>query len=102
MKPRLWALALVFATTAPLGSQQPKAKAIVFSDGSGTHKTVREAIDAVPQNTSASNRWTILVKAGTGPAKFSNVRFSAVKSSASIVTVGVRKVPMGLPSSPGM
>ena len=67
MKPRLWALALVLvlATTAPLDSQQPTANAIVASDGSGTHKTVQEAIDAVPQNTSASNRWTIFIKAGT-------------------------------------
>ena len=65
MKPRLWALALVLATTAPLDSQQPKANAIVASDGSGTHKTVQEAIDAVPQNTSASNRWTIFIRAGT-------------------------------------
>ena len=67
MKPCLWALALVLvlATTAALGSQQPKANAIVASDGSGTHKTVQEAIDAVPQNTSASNRWTIFIKAGT-------------------------------------
>jgi pectin methylesterase-like acyl-CoA thioesterase len=47
------------------GLKQPTANAIVASDGSGTHKTVQEAIDAVPQNTSASNRWTIFIKAGT-------------------------------------
>ena len=41
MKSRLWALALVLATTAPLSSQQPTANAMVASDGSGTHKTDR-------------------------------------------------------------
>lgn len=38
----------------------------------------------------------------TGPAVFSTVRFSTEKSSASIAMVGVRKVPIGLPSSPVM
>ena len=65
MRSRLFALALALAATAPLASQQPTANAIVASDGSGMHKTVQEAIDAVPQNTSASNRWTIFIKAGT-------------------------------------
>ena len=36
----------------------------------------------------------------TGPAEFSNVMFSAAKSSASIWVEGVRKVPIGLPSKP--
>ena len=73
---RLLALTLAAACAAVLtAAQQPTANppspgfggagAIVASDGSGTYKTVQEAIDAVPQNTSASNRWTIFVKAGT-------------------------------------
>jgi pectinesterase len=39
--------------------------AVVAADGSGQYKTVQEAINAAPQTTSAANRWTILVKAGT-------------------------------------
>src|ERR1035441_226545 len=37
----------------------------------------------------------------TGPAEFSNVTFSAVKSSASITVEAVRNVPMGFPSAQG-
>jgi len=37
----------------------------------------------------------------TGPAAFSNVSPSAVKSSASICAVAVRNVPIGFPSVPG-
>ena len=66
MRLRLCALALALAATAAtVASQQPMASAIVAPDGSGDHKTVQDAIDAVPQNTSASNRWTIFIKAGT-------------------------------------
>jgi pectinesterase len=73
MTSRLCALVLAVTAAATLASQQPPpspvgfgaANAIVAADGSGTYKTVQEAIDAVPQNTSASNRWTIFVKAGT-------------------------------------
>ena len=36
----------------------------------------------------------------TGPAEFSKVIFSAVKSSASMTVDGVRKVPIGFPSRP--
>lgn len=43
----------------------PSANAIVASDGTGSFRTVQDAIDAVPQNTSASNRWIIFIKAGT-------------------------------------
>ena len=42
-----------------------RPNALVSADSGGDYKTVQEAIDAVPQNTSASNRWVILVKAGT-------------------------------------
>jgi pectinesterase len=43
----------------------PRANAVVAADGSGDYRTVQDAINAVPQNTSASNRWIIFVKAGT-------------------------------------
>jgi hypothetical protein len=65
MTSRLFALALAIVLAATVLARQPAANAIVAADGSGNYKTVQEAIDAVPQNTSASNRWTIVVKAGT-------------------------------------
>jgi pectinesterase len=40
------------------------AHAIVAADGSGQFRTVQEAIDAVPQGTTARDRWVIFVKAG--------------------------------------
>ena len=42
-----------------------RANAIVASDGSGDYRTAQEAINAVPQNTSATNRWIVFIKAGT-------------------------------------
>jgi pectinesterase len=45
--------------------ETPRANAIVAVDGSGDYRTVQEAINAVPQNTSAGNRWIIFIKAGT-------------------------------------
>jgi pectinesterase len=39
--------------------------AVVAADGSGQYKTVQDAINAAPQNTRASNRWVIFIKAGT-------------------------------------
>ncbi len=65
MTSRLFALAVAIVLAATVLARQPAANAIVAADGSGNYKTVQEAIDAVPQNTSASNRWTIFVKAGT-------------------------------------
>ena len=41
------------------------ANAIVAADGSGQYRTVQEAINALPQNTSATRPWVIFVKAGT-------------------------------------
>ena len=38
--------------------------AIVSADGSASYRTVQEAINAVPQNTSAKDPWTILIKPG--------------------------------------
>ena len=46
-------------------ADSPRANAVVAADGSGDYRTVQEAINAVPQNTSASNRWIIFIKAGT-------------------------------------
>jgi pectinesterase len=48
-------------------SASPRARpanAVVAPDGTSDYKTVQDAIDAVPQNTSASNRWVIFIKAG--------------------------------------
>lgn len=39
--------------------------ATVAADGSGNYTSVQEAINAAPQNTSAEQRWVILVKPGT-------------------------------------
>ena len=44
---------------------QVNADAVVAADGSGDYATIQDAIDAVPQSTSASKRWVILVKPGT-------------------------------------
>jgi pectinesterase len=52
-------------STPQPGGLRERANAVVAADGSGDYKTVQEAIDAVPQSTSASNRWVIFVKAGT-------------------------------------
>ena len=40
------------------------ANAVVAADGTGQYRTVQDAINAVPQNTSADNRWVIYVKPG--------------------------------------
>lgn len=38
--------------------------AVVAADGTGNYKTIQDAIDAVPQNTRAANRWVIAVRPG--------------------------------------
>ena len=53
------------ATAAQSPPRPSVANAIVSGDGSGDYLTVQEAINAVPQTTSASNRWIIFIKAGT-------------------------------------
>ena len=58
------AAATVAAAALLCAARQPAANVVVAADGSGNYKTVQEAIDAVFQNTSASNRWTIFVEAG--------------------------------------
>ena len=40
------------------------ANAVVAADGSAPFKTVQDAINAVPQDTSPSKRWVIYIKAG--------------------------------------
>jgi pectinesterase len=52
---------LVLFATARLNA----ADAVVAADGSGTHKTVQEAINAAPQLAATGKTWTILVKPGT-------------------------------------
>jgi pectinesterase len=37
------------------------ASAVVAADGSGQYRTVQEAINAAPQDTSADRRWVIFV-----------------------------------------
>ena len=54
--------------TEPLSgaaAAQRSANATVAVDGSGTYRTVQEAINAAPQNTSEDRPWTIFIKAGT-------------------------------------
>jgi pectinesterase len=59
-------LCLIAAPSAqPRARTAVAANALVASDGSGDYRTVQDAINAVPQNTSASNRWVIFIKAGT-------------------------------------
>jgi len=63
--------ATLLRSSASAGSLQtradsaPRANAVVAADGSGDYRTVQDAINAVPQNTSAANRWVIFIKTGT-------------------------------------
>ncbi len=52
-------------TVTSLWAAAPAPHATVAADGSGTHRTIQEAINAVPQTTSADSPWVILVKPGT-------------------------------------
>jgi pectinesterase len=52
----------IAAQSVPGGA---KADAVVASDGSGQYRTVQEAINAAPQDTSADHRWIIRIKPGT-------------------------------------
>jgi pectinesterase len=60
---------MVFSHPAPgtqhVAPESTAPDAVVASDGSGRYRTVQAAIDAVPQNTRATNRWVIFIKAGT-------------------------------------
>lgn len=60
------ALVILLARPAHADRQRDTAawNAVVAADGSGQYRTVQEAINAAPQTTSASSRWTIFVKAG--------------------------------------
>lgn len=54
------------AIAAALQQTPPSSSgAIVAPDGSGQYRTVQDAINAAPQDTSADRRWVIFVKAGT-------------------------------------
>ena len=44
---------------------QPAANAVVDAGGGADYTTVQDAINALPQNTRADRRWTIVVRAGT-------------------------------------
>ncbi|HEY2433564.1 MAG TPA: pectinesterase family protein [Vicinamibacterales bacterium] len=50
---------------APLFRESPLANAFVAADGGADYTTVQDAINALPQNTRADRRWTIMVRAGT-------------------------------------
>ena len=58
-------VALLAAASTPVARAQRVANAIVAADGSGDFRTIQEAVNAVPQTTSESNRWVILIKPGT-------------------------------------
>jgi len=57
--------ATVLVTAAAFGQTPPAVDAVVAADGSGQYRTVQEAINAAPQETSATRRWIIAVRPGT-------------------------------------
>src|SRR5262245_3282414 len=66
MKSFLAAAGIVCASFVVSTQPSPRvdANSVVAADGSGDYATIQDAIDAVPQSTSSSNRWVILVKPG--------------------------------------
>lgn len=58
-------ITVLAALTLTAGADEPKADAVVAADGSAQYTTVQEAINAAPQNTRVTKRWTILVKPAT-------------------------------------
>jgi pectinesterase len=56
---------LVRSMPAPAIPIEHPPDAIVSASGPATYRTVQEAIDALPQTTTAERRWVILVLAGT-------------------------------------
>lgn len=55
-----------FAIAAALQQAPPDGTgAIVAADGSGQYRTVQDAINAAPQDTSTDHRWVIFVRPGT-------------------------------------
>lgn len=60
---------LLAAACIPLVSvnaaEHPRADAVVSATGDGDYTTVQEAINKIPQTTTADKPWTILVKPGT-------------------------------------
>jgi len=67
MKSCLAAAGFVCASLIVSAQPSPRvaANAVVAADGSGDYTTIQDAIDAVPQSTSPTNRWVIFVKPGT-------------------------------------
>jgi pectinesterase len=64
------AVACVLGSPVPVAcaaveQQTPGTSAIVAADGSGQYASVQDAINAAPQNSTASSPWTIRVKSGT-------------------------------------
>jgi len=57
--------ATVLVTAAAFGQAPPAVDAVVAADGSGQYRSVQEAINAAPQETSATRRWIIAVRPGT-------------------------------------
>ena len=55
----------VIAVTAITINVEAQTRFVVAADGSGQFKTVQEAVNAVPQNTTAKNPAIIIVKPGT-------------------------------------
>lgn len=55
--------AVVLGLAASVGARA--ADAVVAADGSGQYRTIQEAINAVPQTTSAAQPWVIRVAPGT-------------------------------------
>ena len=49
----------------PVQSGEAPPDAIVSAAGNAQYKTVQPAVNAAPQNTRATNRWTLLIKPGT-------------------------------------
>ena len=62
MMPHLW---LVIVATITQALANPRVDAVVSASGTGDYKTVQEAINKVPQTTTADKPWIILVKPGT-------------------------------------
>lgn len=48
-----------------VAAMQRLASVTVATDGSGTHRSIQEAINSAPQNTTVDRPWVIFVKAGT-------------------------------------
>jgi pectinesterase len=57
--------AAVLVTGGAFGQMPPAVDAVVAAHGRGQYRSVQEAINAAPQETSATRRWIIAVRPGT-------------------------------------